>query len=119
MDANEPYALAGAGLVAQAAGKKETALDYYLRADAADPSDSAPLQQAIDILLELGRGEEAEANLEKVLERNPYSGPAALKLLELRVARGASDEPRSVALAKLAMRFGGEGPAAAKVLKAQ
>jgi tetratricopeptide (TPR) repeat protein len=119
LDANEPYALAGAGLVAQAAGKKETALDYYLRADAADPSDSAPLQQAIDILLELGRGEEAEANLEKVLERNPYSGPAALKLLELRVARGASDEPRSVALAKLAMRFGGEGPAAAKVLKAQ
>ncbi len=119
LDANEPYALAGAGLVAQAADKKETALDYYLRADAADPSDSAPLQQAIDILLELGRAEEAEANLEKVLERNPYSGPAALKLLELRVARGAGDEPRSVALANLAMRFGGKGPAAAKVLKAR
>jgi tetratricopeptide (TPR) repeat protein len=119
LDANEPYALAGAGLVAQAADKKETALDYYLRADAADPSDAAPLQQAIDILLGLGRAEEAEANLEKVLERNPYSGPAALKLLELRLARGAGDEPRSVALANLAMRFGGEGPAAAKVLKAR
>jgi tetratricopeptide (TPR) repeat protein len=119
LDANEPYALAGAGLVAQVADKKETALDYYLRADAADPSDSVPLQQAIDILLELGRAEEAEANLEKVLERNPYSGPAALKLLELRVARGADDEPRSVALANLAMRFGGKGPAAAKVLKAR
>ena len=116
LDANEPYALAGAGLVAQVAGKKETALDYYLRANAADPNDAAPLQQAIDILLELGRVEEAEANLEKVLERNSYSGPAALKLLELRVARGAGDEPRSVALANLAMRFGGNGPAAAKVL---
>jgi tetratricopeptide (TPR) repeat protein len=117
LDANEPFALAGAGLAAQVADTKETALDYYFRADAADPSDSAPLQQAIDILLALGRAEEAEANLEKVLERNSFSGPAALKLLELRVARGAGDEPRSVALANLAKRFGGNGPAAAKVLK--
>ncbi len=62
------------------------------------------------------RFDEAEERLELLLEREPYLGRASLRLVELRVARGAATDPRTRVLARHAMRFGGAGPAAEKVL---
>jgi tetratricopeptide (TPR) repeat protein len=117
LDPDQPDALAGRGLLAQTSGDASAAIDFYLRADAANPEDTGPIEAAIDALIGLGRLAEAEDRLEELLEREPYSGPAALRLLELRVARGAGKEDRSFVLARLAMRFGGAGRAAADLLK--
>ena len=117
LDPNQAYGLATAGMIARSKNDLEAALDYFMRADASDTSETASLEQAIDILIALERPGDAEENLAKLLEREPYSGPAALKLVQLRVARGAEDEAQTRVLAKHAMRFGGRGPAAVAVLK--
>ncbi len=116
---DHPEALAGLGQLGAMSKDATMAVDFYLRAAAAAPGEIAPLEAAVDILIGLGRSDEAEQHLEQLLERRPYSGPTALRLVKLRVARGAEHEPRSKVLAKLAMRFGGAGPAAANILDMQ
>ena len=51
------------------------------------------------------RAGEAEAKLERLLELEPYDGAAALQLSRIRVQLNL-DNQRSMALAKLARRFG-------------
>jgi tetratricopeptide (TPR) repeat protein len=114
---NNPDALAGLGQLAQAGGQQDQAIHYFLQANAQSPVEVTSLQAAIDLLVAEGKNNKAEALLEELLERKPYLGTAALQLVELRVARGAGREERTRVLAKLAMRFGGRGPAAAEVLK--
>ena len=109
-------ALAGLAHLAQLSGDAALAIDLYLEADAAKPEDPAALEAAIDLMISADRHGEAEQQLERLLEREPYLGAAALRLVELRVARGAAQEERTRVLARLAMRFGGVGPAAQKVL---
>ncbi len=116
LDPGQSYALAGLARVAELEGDVATAVDLYLRSDQAASLDPKALRAAISLLVDAGRNEEAEHHLLRLLEREPYSGQAALRLVELRVARGAGSDERTRALARLALRFGGRGAAAEQVL---
>lgn len=117
-DARNADALMGLGRIADLEGDLGKAAEFYLEADAAEPRDVVAIEAAIDALTRAERLEEAERHLEALLEREPFLGRAALRLVELRVARDAEDAQRTRVLAKHAMRFGGAGPAAEKVLAA-
>ncbi|MDP6977603.1 MAG: tetratricopeptide repeat protein [Myxococcota bacterium] len=118
LDPNNADALMGLARISDLGGDLVTAADLYLKADAAEPRDKVALEAAIDVLTRAERFDEAEKQLELLLEREPYLGPVSLRLVELRVARGATQDPRTRVLAQHAMRFGGAGPAAEKVLAA-
>ncbi len=118
LDAGNADALIGLARHAEIGGDLAAAVDLYVEADAAEPRDTIALEAAIDVLMRTERFSDAEAKLELLLEREPYFGRASLRLVELRVARGAGDEERTRVLARHAMRFGGAGPAAEKVLAA-
>jgi len=99
-------ALEGLARLAADAGDAPAAVELYDRAAAADPDATSPLRGAAEALLALGRSEEALARLETLLERDPYDGPAAAQLAELRLARGGQLDA-ALALARRGARFGG------------
>jgi tetratricopeptide (TPR) repeat protein len=106
LEGENAWALAGLARLHAAAQDQAAALAFYERAAAADPQDASLARAAAQILIAQGRSEEAEKRLEELLERHPYDGVAALRLAELRAARGADPE-RTRALAQRAARFGG------------
>jgi tetratricopeptide (TPR) repeat protein len=91
------------------------ALALYARSAEADPDSPAALLASAELLVGLGRAGEAEGQLAEALERDPYDGSAARRLLELRLERGDPDLDRALALGRQAVRFGG-GPAAYALL---
>jgi tetratricopeptide (TPR) repeat protein len=115
LDADNAEALAGLARLRAAGGDAEAALSLYERAAAANGADRSIAWDRAELLASLGRREQAERTLEALLEEHPYDGLAALRLAELRQARGA-DAERTRALARRAARFGG-GPEAAALLE--
>ena len=103
LDPENADALAGLGRLAS---DSEAALAFYDRAAAADPEAAAPQQAAAELLVALGRREEAEQRLAELLEKHPYDAEAATRLAELRLERGAETD-RTLELARRAARFGG------------
>jgi tetratricopeptide (TPR) repeat protein len=93
----------------------ELALSLYERAVAADPDDAAADRAAAQLLVELGRRDEAVTRLEALLERHPVDGAAALALAQLLGESGDQPE-RAAALARRAVRFQ-SGPAALALLE--
>jgi len=118
LDPQSADALIGLARWSELADDLDGAVTLYLKADEAEPRDTVALEAAIDVLTRTERLAEAEVQLERLLEREPYLGRASLRLVELRIARGEGDDPQTRVLAIHAMRFGGAGPAAQKVLAA-
>jgi tetratricopeptide (TPR) repeat protein len=111
LDPENALALAGLGRMA---ADSEAALGFYTRAAAADPEDPAPQRASAELLVALGKREEAEQTLLVLLDEHPYDAGIALRLAELLLARG-SDTESALQLAKRAARFGG-GPQAYELL---
>jgi len=111
LDPDHAPALAGLGRLA---ADPEEALALYARAAAADPDDPAPLRASAELLVSIGRRDEAEQRLAELLEAHPYDAAAAARLAELRLEREAETD-RTLELARRAARFGG-GPEAYEIL---
>jgi tetratricopeptide (TPR) repeat protein len=111
LDPESAPALAGLGRLA---ADPEAALALYARAAAADPDDPAPLRASAELLVSIGRRDEAEQRLAELLEAHPYDAAAAARLAELRLEREAETD-RTLELARRAARFGG-GPEAYEIL---
>jgi len=111
LDPENALALAGLGRLA---ADPQAALDLYTRAAAADPADPAPQRAAAELLVGLGRREEAERRFAELLGEHPYDAAAAAHLAELLLAREAETD-RTLELARRAVRFGG-GPEAYELL---
>jgi tetratricopeptide (TPR) repeat protein len=108
--------LALAGLARSAVREDpELALSLYDRAVSADPDDSAAGLAAAQLLVELGRRDDARARLDALLGRHPMDGNAALVLAQLITDSGDAPE-RALALARRAVRFRA-GPAALALLE--
>jgi tetratricopeptide (TPR) repeat protein len=103
LDSENEQALAGLGRVA---ADSEAALAFYDRAAAADPEAAEPQRASAELLVSLGKREEAEQRLAALLEKHPYDGGAAARLAELRLERKAETD-RTLELAQRAVRFGG------------
>jgi tetratricopeptide (TPR) repeat protein len=103
-------ALVGLARLAAEAGDPAAALDLYARAAVLEPEDATPPRAAAELLLSLGRREEAEQQLEQALEREPHRGEAAVRLAELLLERNAELD-RALELAQRGVRFGGGVPA--------
>jgi tetratricopeptide (TPR) repeat protein len=99
-------ALAGLARLAEEAGDPQAALDLYSRAAAADREDPSPLRESAELLISLGRREEAERQLGETLARDPYDAGAAARLAELLLDR-EGDPDRALELARRAVRFRG------------
>jgi tetratricopeptide (TPR) repeat protein len=97
-----------AGLARQAAklDNAESSLSYFDRAAAADPDEESHVIEACRALIALGRRDEAEERLNKLLDRVQYEGAAAALLVGLHLDRALSAD-RTLDLAKRAVRFGG------------
>jgi len=111
LDPDNALALAGLGRLA---ADPQAALALYTRAAAADPADPVPQRAAAELLVGLGRREEAESRLAELLGEHPYDAAAAARLAELLLAREAEAD-RTLELAQRAVRFGG-GPEAYELL---
>jgi tetratricopeptide (TPR) repeat protein len=111
LDPENALALVGLGRMA---ADSEAALGFYARAAAADPDDPAPQLASAELLVSLGKREEAEEKLLALLVAHPYDGGIAARLSELRLER-ESDTEGALQLAKRAARFGG-GPEAYELL---
>jgi tetratricopeptide (TPR) repeat protein len=112
-------ALAGLAQLAAESGDAAGALDLYARAAAEDPEDASALRASAELLVALGRREEAEAQLEQALERDPYHGATAVRLAELLLERDAELD-RALLLARRGVRFGGRAsaePLVARILE--
>ncbi|MBW2426693.1 MAG: tetratricopeptide repeat protein [Deltaproteobacteria bacterium] len=109
-------ALHGRGRVAMAQGKREEALAYLERIalddEANDESVVSGVRAHAELLIALGRTEEAEARLRALLDVAPVDGQAALRLAELELER-KGDTGAARRWAKQSLRFGGGEPAAA------
>jgi len=105
LEPDNSVALIGLGRDRIAAGEPDNALAYFEKAILVDSADPAPLREAIEMLRTEGRTGEAEVKLEELLELEPYDAGAALLLARLRVDRNA-EKPHSIALGRLAARFG-------------
>jgi tetratricopeptide (TPR) repeat protein len=103
-------ALVGLARLAAEAGDPAAALDLYARAAALEPEDASAPSAAAELLLSLGRRQEAERQLAQALEREPYRSEAAVRLAGLLLERNA-DLDRALELAQRAVRFGGGAPA--------
>jgi tetratricopeptide (TPR) repeat protein len=103
LDPENARALAGLGRLS---ADPQAALALYARAAEADPADPAPQRAAAELLIRLGRPEEAERRLSDLLEEHPYDAQAAIRLAELLLAREAETD-RTLELARRAVRFGG------------
>jgi len=94
-------------------GRFETARGYFQRALEEMPDDGSAALGLVESLIALGRQEQAEKQLEELLRlHRPFDGELALRLAELREARGASEVARTRALAQRAQRFGAKERAA-------
>jgi tetratricopeptide (TPR) repeat protein len=112
-------ALAGLARLAAESGDAPGALELYARAAAQDPEDASALRAAAELLVSLGRREEAEVQLERALARDPYHGETAARLAELLLERNA-DLDRALALARRGVRFGSRAsaePLVARILE--
>lgn len=111
LDPANVAALAGLAQLSADAGDREAALDFYARAAAADHQelgDPGPGRAHAELLVALGRRDEADARLQELLALDPYDWRAAARLAELRLERNAgSDKDSALALAERAVRFGG------------
>jgi len=99
----------------------------YVRAEAGDVEtavarlegfiDTSPerLLDLAQVLADAGRPAEAETRLEEMLWERPHHAEAARRLAKLRLERDAGAEPRTLELARRAVRFRG-GAAAYRVL---
>jgi tetratricopeptide (TPR) repeat protein len=103
LDPENALALAGLGRLA---ADPEAALTLYTRAAAADPADPELQRAAAELLVGLGRREQAERQLAELLREHPYDAPAAARLAELLLTREAETD-RTLELARRAVRFGG------------
>jgi tetratricopeptide (TPR) repeat protein len=106
LDSGDPIALSGIARAEAAAGEVDAALASYARAEAAAEDDPEPHRAAAELLVAKGRVAEAEEQLEQLLLASPYDARAALRLAGLQLERNVRSE-RSLALARMAVRFGG------------
>jgi tetratricopeptide (TPR) repeat protein len=109
LDAKNAEALVGLARLEAAAGGNDRALELYGRAIAAQADaelgDPEPWRESADLLLRVGRRDEAIARLEQLLLRDPYDSRAAARLAGLRVEQPDGRE-QALALAKRAVFFG-------------
>lgn len=120
LDARHAPALVGLGRLAAARGDHDEALSLFARAaeelKEAELGDTQPWRASAELLLSLGRKDEAAQQLEALLTHDPYDAAAALQLSTLRAER-PEGIAQALALAQRAARFGG-GAAAYEQLAA-
>ncbi len=102
IDGDYPAGLLGRARIALARNEPEVALRIL---EPLVGSSSEAARWRAEAFTRLGRVEEAEAELEKVLEADPYDGATALAMAELERGRSASEEAVERWLAR-AKRFG-------------
>ena len=102
-----PSALAGlhqsAGEIASAAGRREQALQHFRTAGRLDPASSKPPLYEAQILIQLGRHDEATRALKRTLELDPDEAYAHASLAELALKR--ADPEAAVGHITLARRI--------------
>jgi predicted Zn-dependent protease len=99
-------ALRGLARLEAEQGDAKAAWAIYERSLDLDPHDPATALAGAETLVTLDRSSDAEAVLAELLRERPYDAPAARRLAELRVERGAIDQ-RTRDLARRAVSFGG------------
>ena len=110
LDPKNAVALLGLARLDLADGKRDAALERFAAAAAAEGDtelgDPEPWREWAELLLVLGRKEEAIARLEDLLLRDPYDGRAAVRLAGLYAER-KDGRDKALSLAKRAVFFGG------------
>lgn len=120
LDEHEPRALEGLARLSMTTGQPEAAANWYRQAAAADPGQAAHRREAAELLFSLGRPKEAQSELELLLVDHPFDAPAALRLGNLLLeAGGTEDLERALALGERARRFRGGADADALVTTAR
>lgn len=119
-DPEQPRALAGLARLAAARGDAEVAVDLHRRAARTEPRDPGHRRAAADLLVSLGRVDEARAELEALLFEHPTDREAALALGELLLASELREDlERALSLGERARRFRGASEAEALVVRAR
>ncbi len=106
VDPENARALEGLGRVAVSEGALADALPYFDRASTANPDEVGPSIAAARVLVQLGRGVEAEKRLTEFMAEHQFDAAASQMLAELLVERDAAGD-RALDLARRALRFGG------------
>ncbi|MEE3329059.1 MAG: tetratricopeptide repeat protein [Myxococcota bacterium] len=96
-------ALSGRARIAQAGGDEQEALRLYMLAADSEPWLTDSLWSAARILSVSGPPAEFQSALERILERDPYDGSAALLLAQSMASAG--ENKRALWLARRAARF--------------
>ncbi len=110
IDPRSTAALAGLARLASESGGVDEAIALYDRAAAADPEETSPAWNAIELLLASGREEAIDRRVEELLSRDPIH-TGALNLRVRRLLAEGGDLAVAASLARRAVRFGG-GPEA-------
>ena len=105
LDPANVRALAALGRLASA-DEPETALGFFDRAAAADPSDADPKLAAARILIATGKLDQAEQRLDALLLEHPLEAAAAAERARIDLERGIAT-PQTLERARRAVRFGG------------
>jgi tetratricopeptide (TPR) repeat protein len=110
LDAQHTPALLGLARLAAARGENDEALTLFARAAESQQDvelgDPEPWRAWAELLVALGRKDEAAQRLEALLEHAPYDAAAALRLSGLRAEQPEGVE-QALELARRAVRFGG------------